>query len=111
MGSFGCWVQCYWCEQQTWDPYFIDCLSHPLCDGCMDHFELWGVPPRPNAVDHRTSYLLMVLMRHWMAPPTWPGTSPSSWLMSPSRARAVSGGADLQQQQQQQQQQQWALIC
>ena len=63
MGAFGTWVECYWCERWAWDPYIIDCIGRPLCDDCVDHWELWGEPPRPNAIDHRTNYLLMVLMR------------------------------------------------
>ena len=36
MGSFGCWVRCYWCEYWVYDPYIIDWIGHPLCDLCSD---------------------------------------------------------------------------
>ena len=62
MGSFGTWVECYWCERWTWDPYIIDCIGHPLCEDCEDHFWLFDAPPSPNAVDHRTN-VLMALIR------------------------------------------------
>ena len=62
MGSFACYVECYWCERWAWDPYIIDCIGRSLCDACADHWEWFGVPPRPNAVDHRTN-MLMVLAR------------------------------------------------
>ena len=62
MGSFGTWVECYWCERWTWDPYIIDCIGHPLCEDCEDHFWLFDAPPSPIAVDHRTN-VLMALIR------------------------------------------------
>ena len=63
MGSFGTWVpvQCYWCERWAWDPYIIDWIGHPLCDDCMDWHEVFGVPPRPNAADHRTNVLVALI--------------------------------------------------
>ena len=61
MGSFGTWVECYWCERWTRDPYIIDCIGHPLCEDCEDHFELFDAAPSPNAVDHRTNVLTALI--------------------------------------------------
>ena len=35
MGSQG-WVACWHCWQDTWDPYIIDGINHPLCEFCWD---------------------------------------------------------------------------
>ena len=70
MAAFGedTWVECYWCEGWFWDPWgdlWIRGRWEPegtsLCDDCLDHFELFGVPPRPNAVDHRTNVLVVLI--------------------------------------------------
>ena len=36
MGTFGCYVKCYWCDYDEWDPYVIDWIGRPLCDYCQD---------------------------------------------------------------------------
>ena len=63
MGSFG-WVQCYWCEWDTYGPIIIDWIGAPLCEWCEHHhFDPTsdGSPPRPNAVCHRANTLLVLL--------------------------------------------------
>ena len=63
MGTMG-WVRCYWCPGSAFNPYIIDWIGRPLCDRCFDrHYEDLddNQPPRPNARDHRTSALLIVL--------------------------------------------------
>ena len=67
MAAFGegTWLECYWCDVVFWDPdgylWIRGRWEGQLCDDCLDHFELFGVPPRPNAVDHRTNVLVVLI--------------------------------------------------
>ena len=66
MGSFSAdyMCECYWCEEWVHVDYIIDWIGQPLCDACFDmHLDERGdgVPPHPNAVDHRAVALLVVL--------------------------------------------------
>ena len=62
MGSFGDWVQCYWCDVTTWDPYIIDGIDRPLCQDCEDWLECYGIPRSPTAMDHRANVLRAILL-------------------------------------------------
>ena len=66
MGSFSAdyMCECYWCEEWVHVDYILDWIGRPLCDACYDmHLDERGdgVPPHPNAVDHRAVALLVVL--------------------------------------------------
>ena len=47
-----------------YNPYIIDWIGNALCDTCFDRHldeDGDGVPPHPNAVDHRAGALMVVL--------------------------------------------------
>ena len=60
MGSTG-WVRCYWCEQWVNNAYIPDPIAKPLCSPCLDHYAEGHQVWRPNAVDHRTNSLWLVI--------------------------------------------------
>ena len=63
MGSMG-WAQCFWCPRWTYNPHIIDWISKVLCDTCYgNHLDLVndGVPPHPNAIDHKANALEIIL--------------------------------------------------
>ena len=100
MGSTG-WVRCYWCEQWVNNAYIPDPIAKPLCSPCLDHYAEGHQVWRPNAVDHRTNSLWLVIpfMRDiplalvweiatYIEDPYRPGRG-SRWNPVPQRARPV----------------------
>ena len=63
MGSMG-WAQCFWCPRWTYNPHIIDWISEVLCYRCYwNHVDGVndGVPPHPNAIDHKAKALEIIL--------------------------------------------------
>ena len=61
MGSMG-WAQCFWCPRWTYNRH----MQVLLCDTCYgNHLDLVndGVPPHPNAIDHKAKALEIILPR------------------------------------------------
>ena len=70
MGSVG-WVQCYWCDAWTFDPYALDLIGgNFLCDGCWDVLfpddespAVTRCPTEPNALTRRARTLRRLFHR------------------------------------------------
>ena len=59
MGSMG-WAQCFWCPRWTYNRHMLVLLCE-RCEG--NHLDLVndGVPPHPNAIDHKAKALEIIL--------------------------------------------------
>ena len=67
MGSLG-WVQCFWCPRWMYNPPVIHmqwgACPEVLCPRCYwNHLDGVndGVPPHPNAIDHKAKALEIIL--------------------------------------------------
>ena len=68
MGSFGCWVECYWCGYWVYDPYILDWIGAPLCDWCYE-WELEDEAGGPYEPSARTRWDMLLLQLRPLAEP------------------------------------------